>query len=54
MDGSIEGFEDIHQSEPYIDADCLEGSEVAFVFLLYVPPHMRGQGVGCSMIGLYR
>lgn len=34
---------------PYIDADYPEDSDVAHVYELYVPPSLRGQGVGTAL-----
>ena len=46
MFDSIAGYEDIHKDEPYIDADEPTTGEVAHVYMLYVPPHKRGRGIG--------
>ena len=46
MSDAILGYEDIHRDEPYIDAEEDEVSGVAHVFMFYVPPRLRGQGIG--------
>jgi len=44
----VPGFEDIHSDDPYITA--WSEQEVAYIDVLYVPPHMRGQGIGPSLV----
>lgn len=44
----VPGFEDIHSEQPYINTWA--DQEVAYVDILYVPPHMRGQGIGPQLV----
>jgi hypothetical protein len=44
--GPIEGYEDIHNKEAYIDADYSDMNGVAHIYMLYVPPCQRAKGVG--------
>lgn len=48
MCSAIPGYEDIHQETPYLDAD-IDG-EVAYVDMIYVPPSMRGRGIGVKLV----
>lgn len=41
------GYEDIHSDTPYIDFDY-DGNK-AIVHLFYMPPHLRGNGLGIGM-----
>jgi hypothetical protein len=46
------GYEDIYSDIPYIDADedqCINGSVKMLLHVLYVPPYLRGQGIGTEL-----
>jgi len=45
--GAVKGFKNIHKDEPYIDAEY--SAEVGHVYMLYVPPVLRGKGVGAQV-----
>lgn len=44
----IKGFEDIHSEKPYLTSWVEK--DVAYIDILYVPPHMRSQGVGRKLV----
>lgn len=47
--GAVQGFEDIHAMEPYIEADISETNGVAHVYMIYVPPAQRGKGKAAAV-----
>lgn len=49
MLGAIKGFEDIHQEKPYIKFDGFLSDEVLHIDILYVPPSLRGRGIGAKV-----
>lgn len=47
----IPGYEDIHSNEPYINVDhSSSNSKCCYIDMIYVPPHLRGQGIGKKLV----
>lgn len=44
------GYEDIYNSRPYLKSEVGTEGEVAYIDILYVPPHLRKQGYGTQLM----
>ena len=44
------GYEDIYSDTPYINIDGGEDCKCQYIDMLYIPPHLRGQGHGKRLV----